>query len=128
MKIFDTTPKTGMPVRSGIFFRALLRMARAWETLAVHNGHVDWSNGMPTIVMDETESIAHFSGNVWVGGKKLTVPTAGVTQYLSVPLDGTSACSWVEAMPESQMDSNVEIFDTSRTAGDIHLPANFGGG
>jgi hypothetical protein len=28
-------------------------MARAWEMLAVHNGHVDWSNGMPTIVIDE---------------------------------------------------------------------------
>ena len=69
-----------------------------------------------------------FSGNVWVGGKKLTVPTTGVTQYLSVPLNGTSSCSWVAAMPESQMDSDVEIFDTSRTAGDIHLPGNFGGG
>jgi len=56
MKIFDTTPKSGMPVRSGIFFRALLRMARAWEMLAVHNGHVDWSNGMPTIVVDETDT------------------------------------------------------------------------
>ena len=128
MKIFDTTPKAGMPVRSGIFFRALLRMARAWEMLAVHNGHVDWSNGMPTIVVDETESIAHFSGNVWVGGKKLTVPTTGVTQYLSVPLNGTSSCSWVAAMPESQMDSDVEIFDISRTAGDIHIPGEFGGG
>ena len=52
MKIFDTQPKTGMPVRSGIFFRALVRMARAWETLKVHNGHVDWSAGMPTIVVD----------------------------------------------------------------------------
>jgi len=46
-----------MPVRSGIFFRALVRMARAWEKLAVHNGHVDWSNGMPTIVMDNVEGI-----------------------------------------------------------------------
>jgi hypothetical protein len=31
-------------------------MARAWEMLAVHNGHVDWSNGMPTIVVDETDT------------------------------------------------------------------------
>jgi hypothetical protein len=125
MKIFDTTPKGGEPVRSKMFFTALIRMARAWEYLKVHNGHVDWSNGMPTIVVDEIEK---FSGNVWVGGKKLTVPTTGLTQYLSVPLDGTSACSWVAAMPDEQMPSDAEIFDTSQTAGDIHLPSNFGGG
>jgi hypothetical protein len=27
-------------------------MARAWEKLAVHNGHVSWSNGIPTVVVD----------------------------------------------------------------------------
>jgi len=54
MKIFDTTPKPGTPIRHNMFFTAFLRMARAWEKLAVHNGHVDWSNGMPTIVVDAT--------------------------------------------------------------------------
>ena len=69
-----------------------------------------------------------FSGKVWVGGKLLTVPTTGVTQFLSVPLDGTTTCAWVSSMPVSQMPSNAEVFDTSQTAGDIHLAANFGGG
>ena len=55
MKIFDTTPVAGAPIRSKMFFTAFLRMARAWERLAVRNGHVDWSNGMPTIVMDEID-------------------------------------------------------------------------
>jgi len=41
-----------MPVRAKVFFTALLRMARAWEYLSVYNGHVDWSNGIPTIVVD----------------------------------------------------------------------------
>ena len=52
MKIFDTQPKPGMPIRHGTFFKAFVRMAKAWEQLRVHNGHVDWSNGMPTIVVD----------------------------------------------------------------------------
>lgn len=58
MKIFDTQPKPGMPVRHGTFYKALVRMARAWEQLRVHNGHVDWSNGMPTIVVDEMAALA----------------------------------------------------------------------
>ena len=44
-----------MPIGHRIFFRAFTRMARAWEKLAVHNGHVDWSNGIPTIVVDSVE-------------------------------------------------------------------------
>ena len=55
MKIFDTTPKSGSPVRLKSFYTAMLRMARAWEKLAVHNGHVDWSDGMPTIVVEAAE-------------------------------------------------------------------------
>jgi len=55
MKIFDTTPKSGSPVRLKAFYTAMLRMARAWEKLAVHNGHVDWSDGMPTIVVEAAE-------------------------------------------------------------------------
>jgi len=55
VKIFDTQPKPGAPVRSKSFFTAFLRMARAWEMLKVHNGHVSWSNGMPTIVVDSVE-------------------------------------------------------------------------
>ena len=46
-----------MPIGHRIFFRALLRMARAWEKLAVHNGHVDWSNGIPTIVVDSVKGL-----------------------------------------------------------------------
>jgi len=52
MKMFDTPPKPGAPVGHRMFFRAFRRMARAWETLTVANGHVDWSNGTPIIVLD----------------------------------------------------------------------------
>lgn len=63
MKIFDKTPKPGSPIRLRMFFLAIVRMARAWETLAVSNGHVDWSNGTPTIVLD-----APNEGAAGVGG------------------------------------------------------------
>jgi hypothetical protein len=62
MKMFDTQPKAGMPVRHSTFFKALLRMARAWETLKVHNGHVSWSGGMPTIVVDTSGDDAAAAG------------------------------------------------------------------
>jgi hypothetical protein len=52
MKIFDKKPKPGAKVRSKMFFTAMLRMAKLWETLKVHNGHVDYSNGVATIVFD----------------------------------------------------------------------------
>ena len=52
MKIFDTPPREGMPVRHPSFFKALTRMAKAWETLCVDNGHVSWSNGVPKIIID----------------------------------------------------------------------------
>ena len=61
MKIFDTQPKPGMPIRHPTFFKALLRMAKAWEKLKIYNGHVDWSNGMPTIVLDSASSEMDYS-------------------------------------------------------------------
>jgi len=61
MKIFDTQPKPGMPVRHSTFYKAIVRMAKAWEKLSVHNGHVDWSNGMPTIVVDSASSDMDYS-------------------------------------------------------------------
>lgn len=68
-----------------------------------------------------------FSGRVWVGGKKVTVPAPATTQFLKVYLDGATECEWVEAMPNT-MDSDAEVFDIDETFGDIHLPGNFGGG
>lgn len=64
MKIFETKPKNGTPVSHKMIFNGLLRMAKAWEFLAVHNGHVDWSNGIPTIVMDTlTDSEGNLLGS-----------------------------------------------------------------
>jgi hypothetical protein len=56
VKIFDKEIKPGTPVGSSFIARGLMRMARAWEKLAVHNGHVDWSNGMPTNVVESADA------------------------------------------------------------------------
>jgi len=66
-----------------------------------------------------------FSFRIWVGGKPMTIPTQ-TTNYLSIPLDGETTCSWVKAMP-SIMPSNAEVIDVTRTFGDLHFPANVGG-
>ena len=51
MQIFRTTPIKGTPLRTAGIWEGIRRMARAWETLDVHNGHIDWSFGRPTIVV-----------------------------------------------------------------------------
>jgi hypothetical protein len=52
LKIFDSKPSAELRVSHPVFFKAFLRMARAWETLKVAGGHVSWVNGIPTIVVD----------------------------------------------------------------------------
>ena len=51
MQIFRRLPKKGTPLRDPSIWEGILRMARAWETLDVQNGHIDWSFGRPTIVV-----------------------------------------------------------------------------
>ena len=64
-----------------------------------------------------------FTGNVWVGGTKVSVPDPKTDRYLRVELDG-SGCSWVSDIPDT-MPEDAEIYDSYHTAGDIHLPGNF---
>jgi len=128
MKMFDTPPKNGMPIRHRIFFQALIRMARAWEKLAVHDGHVDWSNGIPTIVIDpggDSGSSGIDYDHIYVGGIEYT-PGDNTNNYdfLQIGADGSS--SWIEAMI-SPMPTGYEIYNihkhhihiTGATAGNV---------
>ena len=116
MKIFDTPPKPGMPIGHRIFFRALLRMARAWEKLSVHNGHVDWSGGIPTIVVDSGSAAGGMdTDHVYVGGKTYT-PGEKTTDFLQVNADGSS--SWVAAISDP-MPTGSEQFDVTKNH--IHI-------
>lgn len=129
MRFFDAEPKPGMPVRHPTFFRAIVRLVRALERMTVADGHVDWSDGAPTLVFDGASAAA--SGRwaddyVVVGGKKLDIPenTNGY-DFLKVYLDGVTEPEWVETMPETHGE-DFEVYDM--TAQHIHLPGNFGGG
>jgi len=119
MKIFDTPPKPGMPISHPTFFRAFLRMARAWEKLSVSDGHVDWSNGIPTIVVDPGGAEAGGGGidtdHVYVGGKTYT-PGEKTTDFLQVNADGSS--SWVAAIA-NPMPAGSEQFDVTKN--EIHI-------
>ena len=124
MKIFDTKPKPGMPIRHSTFFNAFLRMAKAWEKLEVHNGHVDWTNGMPTIVVDSGAGAGGTDYDaIYVGGRTYT-PGARTDKILQINADGTS--SWVAAisdpMPTGSEQYDVDknhIHITGATAGNI---------
>jgi len=115
-----------MPIRHSAFFNAFLRMATAWEKLSVANGHVDWTNGMPTIVLDLAPSGGGVDyDKVYIGGIEYT-PGANTNDYdfLQIGADGSS--SWIEAMI-SPMPTGYEIYNvkknhihiTGATAGNI---------
>jgi len=96
-----------------------VRMARAWEKLAVYNGHVDWSAGMPTIVFDGAESATGGIDydKIYVGGIEYT-PGANPNGYdfLQIGADGSS--SWIPAMI-SPMPTGYEIYQVSKNH--IHI-------
>lgn len=53
MKFFDTEFAAGSPISTKGFAKALNGIAKAWETLSVYGGRVDWSpDGRPKIIMD----------------------------------------------------------------------------
>ena len=118
MKIFDTPPKAGIHVGAPTFFKALLRMARAWEKLSVSDGHVDWSNGIPTIVIDEGGGGGGTDyDKIYVGGIEYT-PGENTNDYdfLQIGADGSS--SWIEAMI-SPMPTGYEIYNIRKNH--IHI-------
>jgi len=116
MKIFDTPPVSGMPVSHKTFFKAFLRMAKAWEKLSVSDGHVDWSNGIPTIVVDSGGAGGGIdTDHVYVGGKTYT-PGEKTTDFIQVNADGSS--SWVAAIA-NPMPTGSEQFDVTKN--EIHI-------
>jgi len=116
-KIFDTQPKPGMPVRHSTFYKAIVRMAKAWEKLKIYNGHVDWSNGMPTIVVDAAGAGGIDYDKIYIGGIEYT-PGANPNDYdfLQIGADGSS--SWIAAMI-SPMPTGYEIYNVTKNH--IHI-------
>ena len=55
MKRFLPDLKKGTPVGSKGVREGLLRMAKALERMGVHNGRIQWANGIPTIIVEMEE-------------------------------------------------------------------------
>ena len=58
MKRFLPDLKKGTPVGSKGVREGLLRMAKALERMGVHNGRIQWANGIPTIIVETEEGVA----------------------------------------------------------------------
>jgi hypothetical protein len=58
MKIFPRGFNQGDPISKKGFASGLTAMARAWETLSVNVGKVDWNNGRPKIIVNRTQLAA----------------------------------------------------------------------
>jgi hypothetical protein len=54
--IFKRLLRKGAPLSTRGFADGLRFMERAWRTLTVHKGHVDWQAGRPMIMLDELEN------------------------------------------------------------------------
>jgi len=67
---FKKTPKKGEPLSLSGVAAGLAGMAKALEKMEVHNGKVDWSNGIPMIVVEKSvnESLTSYNGELWVQG------------------------------------------------------------
>ena len=81
-KFFANTPKAGDPIAKRGLARALAAMDHAWATLDVLGGHVDWSHGSPTIVVE-------------AGDGSGLPPGGDQYQVLQRDSDGNAVWDWV---------------------------------
>jgi len=56
--IFDNAPGEGKPLSLPGLADGLSRMAKAWETLNIEGGAVEWYNGSPKIVVPRQRLVA----------------------------------------------------------------------
>ena len=86
-KFFANTPKAGDPIAKRGLARAFAAMDHAWATLDVLGGHVDWSHGSPTIVVERGDGLP-----------------AGGEQYQVLQRDsgGNAVWDWVRAADDPE--------------------------
>jgi hypothetical protein len=54
-RFFPRGLKAGDPISKRGLVEALIKMANALDKMSVHNGHIDWSNDVPKIIIDKPE-------------------------------------------------------------------------
>jgi hypothetical protein len=52
-RFFPMGIKIGDPISKRGLVEALIKMSTALDAMSVHNGHVDWTNDTPKIVIDK---------------------------------------------------------------------------
>lgn len=85
---FKVSPKPGMPLSANGIAEGLSAMAYALERLNVQGGHVQWYDGVPTIVVGDG------------AGGLPACPAGAGTYYLRTVSDGAGHCTlaWVLAV------------------------------
>jgi hypothetical protein len=98
IRIFPQMPQKGMPISMRGIAEGLRAMAKAWETLSVEDGTVQWNSGSPRIVFTgDTESDSSGTGDLPPGGEKYQV----LQKQSST--DGDAVWDWVRwPEPESE--------------------------
>ncbi len=84
-QFFKVIPKAGIPLAVPGIAEGLAAMAYALERMNVSGGHVNWANGIPTIV---------------AGSSLPDCPVAEGTYFLRATVDAEGNCvkDWVEAI------------------------------
>ena len=52
-RFFPRGIRPGDPISRKGMVEALIKMANALDKMTVHNGHVDWNNDIPKIILDK---------------------------------------------------------------------------
>ena len=55
-RFFPRGLKAGEPLSKRGMAEAMMKMAHALDKMTVHNGHVDWSDDVPKIIVDKMEN------------------------------------------------------------------------
>lgn len=56
-RFFPQGLRSGDPLAKRGLVEGILKMAAALDKMSVHNGHIDWTNDIPKIVMDKVDDV-----------------------------------------------------------------------
>jgi len=123
---FKKTPKKGEPLSLSGVAAGLAGMAKALEKMEVHNGKVDWSNGIPRIIVEKAATgtyggpfpITITPGATYTAGfgaGYLMIQGYGLNEYAATTTDiNITIAGWVVAKV-TRSDTSTIAFENVAT-------------
>lgn len=126
MVFFKQLPKEGNPLAMKGLAEGLRKIERALQRMEVHNGKIEWNDGIPKIIVNSAGGGGTAAlGKIKVGGVNMTIPAYPETEAtdkwcIRVPFDG-SALSWVDWDMTDPDPADARMIDPDASCGDQHI-------